>query len=222
MFDVVISIHTPKVAGSSFLHQINSIYGEDKLLLDYQDDPVDPRSRVNIDPAVYRLNPIRTIAPRRIVHGHFHPGKYDCLPNAFRMTFLRHPVDNVLSIYRFWCAHGKETWDSPVFQYFKEHSLSLERFAMLPKIRNLYSEVYFGGFDMGRFDFIGDYRNYDKELQRLGVLLGVEFDMSVRLNVTQEYAGEGGGALDAGGETIESLGNILEQDIRFYERYAGR
>ena len=222
MFDVVVSIHTPKVAGSSFLHQIKGIYGEDNLLLDYNDDPVDPLSRVNIDPAFYRLNPITTIAPCKVVHGHFHPGKYDFLLNAFRMTFLRHPVDNVLSIYRYWSAHGEETWNSPVFQYFKRNSLSLERFAMLPKIRNLYSQVYFGDFDMDRFNFIGDYQNYDKELRRLGGLLGVEFDLNVRLNVTQEYAGEGGTSLDVGEESIESLSSILEKDIRFYECYVGK
>jgi hypothetical protein len=221
MFDVVVSVHTPKVAGTSFLHQIKKIYGEDNLLLDNNDDPVDPRSTVNIDPVYYRLNPIKAIAPRKIVHGHFHPAKYDCLANAFRLTFLRHPVDNVLSIYRFWSAHGKEAWDSPVFQYFKEHSLSLERFAMLPKIRNLYSEVYFGEFDMDRFNFIGDYRCYDKELHRLGGLLGVEFDSNVRMNVTQQYSGGDSVAIDPGVRNIESLEEILEQDIRFYERYAG-
>lgn len=93
---------------------------------------------------------------------------------------------------------------------------------MLPKIRNLYSQVYFGDFDMDRFNFIGDYQNYDKELRRLGGLLGVEFDLNVRLNVTQEYAGEGGTSLDVGEESIESLSSILEKDIRFYECYVGK
>ncbi|MBV5349908.1 hypothetical protein JZU71_01740 [bacterium] len=208
----------PTCSTQSFLKRI---YGENNVLLDYNDDPVDPRSRISIDPAFYRLNPIRSIATRKLVHGHFCPGKYDCLSNAFRLTFLRHPVDNVFSIYRFWSAHDKDDWDSPVFHYFKEHSLSLERFAMLPKIRYLYSEVYFGGFDMGRFNFIGDYRNYDEELLRLGALLGVEFDMSVRLNTTQGCSNEFCSVIDAERKHDESLRNILDQDIRFYERYAG-
>lgn len=222
MFDTIISVHTPKVAGSSFLHQIKNIYGENNLLQDYQDDPVDVRSKINIDPASYYANPITSIGSHKIVHGHFHPGKYDQVPNAFRLTFLRHPVDNVISIYRFWCAHDQSAFDSPIFQYFKNNSLSLAQFAMLPKIRYLYSEVYFGGFDMSRFDFIGDYLKYNDELQRLGRLLNIDFDIGVKLNVTSSCQGDNKRVNDVETGMDLPLWKILEQDIRFYERYAGR
>lgn len=215
----IVSVHTPKVAGSSFLHQLRTVYGETNLLLDYGDDPVDIRSRRNIDPESYRLDPITTVAPYRVVHGHFHPGKYDALGDTFRLTFLRHPVDNVISIFRFWSAHPPQMWDSPLFHYFKENALSVQRLAMLPAIRFLYSKMYFGGFDMSRFEFIGDYRDYPRELQRLGGLLGVEFDLSLRLNVTQDIRGDGPKStpLDTSG-----LSEILAEDIKFYERYAGK
>lgn len=215
----IVSVHTPKVAGSSFLHQLRTVFGEASLLLDYDDDPADIRSRRNIDPESYHLDPITTIAPYRVVHGHFHPGKYDALGNAFRLTFLRHPVDNVMSIFRFWSAHPPQMWDSPLFHYFKENALSVQRLAMLPAIRFLYSKTYFGGFDMSRFDFIGDYRDYPRELQRLGRLLGVEFDLALRLNVTQEIQRDDPkSAL----QDTSGLSEILAEDIRFYERHASK
>lgn len=226
MFDSIVSIHMPKVAGSSFLHQLKKLYGEHQLLLDYNDDPANPLSVVSIDPNIYNIQPIKTIAPHKVVHGHFHPNKYSNLNNAFRMTFLRHPIDNVLSIYYFWRAHDRETWDSPLFHYCKDANLSLLRFAMLPKVRYLYTCSYFGGFDMDQLDFIGDYAKYDQELVRLGSRLGVRFDLNVRQNITEKYFEESSNlenrrANDAKAE-YENLANILKDDIDFYEFYKGK
>jgi len=215
----IVSVHTPKVAGSSFLHQLRSIFGDSDLLLDYSDDPADHRSRGSLDPDSYCLNPITTIAPYRVVHGHFHPKKYDALGEALRLTFLRHPINNVISIYRFWRAHPPEIWNTPLYRYFKENDLSIQRLAMLPTIRFLYSKTYFGEFDMDCFDFIGDYRDYTHELQRLGSLLEVEFDLGVRLNITQEIADDDPRFNQS---DIAALSNILADDISFYERYAGK
>lgn len=215
----IVSVHTPKVAGSTFLQHLRTVLGVDTLLLDYEDDPADHRSQGSLDPISYQFDRIKTIAPYRAVHGHFRPEKYDGLGSAFRLTFLRHPVENVISIYRYWRAHPTEMWSTPLFCYFKEHALSLKRLAMLPTIRFLYSKTYFGGFDMNRFDFIGDYGDYSQELQRLGVQLGVEFDFDLRVNVTGEILGDDS-KFDA--SEIAALTETLAEDIKFYEQYAGR
>jgi hypothetical protein len=110
-------------------------------------------------------------------------------------------------------------WDAPAFRYFKERALSVQRFAMLPTIRFLYSTTYFGGFDMSRFDFIGDYCDYTRELQRLGVQLGVEFDLSLKVNITPGTVSDDPRS-DA--SEIAALTEILAEDIKFYEQYAGR
>lgn len=215
----IVSVHTPKVAGSTFLQQLRATFGDTNLLLDYSDDPADISSRWNIDPEWSRLNPITAIAPYRVVHGHFHPAKYNKLDEAFRITFLRHPVDNVMSIFRFWSVNPSGMWDSPLFRYFKENKLSVQRLAMLPAIRFLYSQTYFGCFDMSRFDFVGDYSDYPGELQRLGDRLGVEFDLALRLNVTPDVQGNN---LQTDPPGTGALSDILAEDISFYERYAGK
>lgn len=215
----IISVHTPKVAGSTFLQQLRLAFGDENLLLDYSDDPANISSRWNIDPECVYLDPINSIAPYRVVHGHFHPAKYNKLDEAFRMTFLRHPVDNVISIFRFWSANPPGMWDSPLFRYFKENKLSVQRLAMLPVIRFLYSQTYFGGFDMSRFDFVGEYGDYPRELQRLGGRLGVEFDLALRLNVTPTIQEKN---LQVTQLDACALSDILAEDIRFYERHAGK
>ena len=215
----IVSVHTPKVAGTTFSQQLRTILGVDAVLLDYADDPADHRSQASLDPISYQLDPIMTISPYRAVHGHFRPEKYDGLGSAFRLTFLRHPVENVISIYQFWLSHSTEMLSTPLFCYFKDHALSLQRLAMLPTIRFLYSKTYFGGFDMNRFDFIGDYSDYSLELQRLGVQLGVEFDLSLRINTTKEISGYD---LKFDRSEIVALTEILAADIKFYEQHVGR
>jgi len=215
----IVSVHTPKVAGTSFLRQLQTVFHEANVLLDYGDDPADISSRLNVDPESYRIYPITSIAPYRVVHGHFHPIKYDALGDTFRLTFLRHPVDNVMSIFRFWSASPSGMWDSPLFRYFKENALTVERLAMLPIIRFLYARTYFGGYDMSRFDFIGDYSKYSNELLRLGDLLSVKFDTSLRLNVTQKLQSVD---LLASPKTCSVLTDILIEDIKFYEQHVGK
>jgi len=226
MNQAIISVHMPKVAGTSFLHQLKKLYGEEMVLLDYNDDPSNPLSIVNIDPNYYDVFPVKTIAPYKVVHGHFHPHKYINVNNAFWLTFLRHPIANVKSIYDFWSAHEKGFWDHPIFEYFKAEQLSLIRFAMIPAVRYLYTQSYFGGFDMTQFDFIGDYARYDDELLRLGNRLGANFDLKVRHNTTAEYFKD---ELDSeySGSAIsdvehEELAQILKKDINFYTTYKGR
>ena len=226
MNQTIISVHMPKVAGTSFLYQLKMLYGEKQLLLDYNDDPSNPLSIINIDPNFYDAFPIKTIAPYKVVHGHFHPHKYIYVDSAFRLTFLRHPIGNVKSIYDYWTVQDKDFWDHPVFKYFKAEDLSLTRFAMIPKIRYLYTQTYFGGFDMTQFDFIGDFEKYDQELLRLGNRLGLVFDLKVRRNSTAEYyKDESTFKLSRSAISdveYEELAQILIKDIEFYTAYKGQ
>ena len=215
----IISVHTPKTAGTTFLQNLFVVFGESNVLLDYGDDPANPSSRWCLDPYSLILDPVTTVAPYKVIHGHFHPSKYNSIEQAFRITFLRHPVDNLISIFRFWSLSPPEISKSSLFSYFKDNKLSVQRFAMLPAIRFLYSRTYFGGFDMSQFDFIGDYKDYSMELLRLGGILGVDFNPKLRLNVTSEIQNDNS-HLSIG--DLGELFKILAEDIAFYERHAGK
>ena len=173
----------------------------------------------NINPEHYKSRFVDDISPYKVVHGHFHPSKYDGLQQALRITFLRHPVDNIHSIFRFWSAAPLGSWDNHVFHYFKSYSLSIECFAALPVLRHLYSKQYFGGFDMNRFNFIGDYSVRQNEIKRLSTLLGVMIPQDIRINVTEEL-NVAPNSIDE--STFRKLSNILADDIEFYHKFVGR
>jgi hypothetical protein len=88
----------------------------------------------------------------------------------------------------------------------------------LPLIRFLFSRTYFEGFDMGRFDLIGQYSDRESTLKRLSERIGVPLDCSIAENVTSKTQ-----------EMLEAFANqalrrtledILAEDIRFFERHA--
>src|SRR5688572_6285080 len=122
----VVSVHFPKAGGHALLVQLQYLLG-DNLLVDYEHDPLGPHAAQVVEelpPGV------------RLVHGHFRAARYDKVRNAFRFTFLRHPVDTLLSHYFFW-----QTFSAPDSQSWHVKFLSdkptIEEFAQFGPIRRL-------------------------------------------------------------------------------------
>lgn len=216
----IISIHVPKAGGTSTLTTLKQAYGDDHVLEDYGSDPGNPISPCNLDPEGWlAYRPINIPENIIVVHGHFKAQKYDLVKDAFRFTMLRHPLDNVISIYCYWRAIPPQP--SALHQYFCMQNMTVIEFAKLPLIRNLYGETYFGGWDMKRLDFIGRHETRSHDLQRLGRLLGIDIDTSVHLNVTPSDEIEVSREKILGDRKVcAQLMNILAEDIRFYEMYA--
>lgn len=150
----------------------------------------------------------------RCLHGHFHPGQFN-LEHTFLFTLLRHPVDNIVSIYFFWKALPPQ--GQPLHDYFLTRSLDILAMARLPLLRHLYSRTYFGRFDMGRFDLVGRHEDRATALKTLSQVAGVPIDSSVSVNVTSATAERK--ELLANRSRMQQLHDILEEDIRFYEKY---
>jgi hypothetical protein len=130
------------------------------------------------------------------------------------MTFLRHPVDNLISIYYFWKALPEV--GNPVHTRFLHEHPSILEFAMYSGIRTLMSETYFGGFDMSRFDFIGFYETRNADIPRLSEELGLPLSSAYYENRTVE-TGERH-PLDADNSIRRRLNDLLAADVAFYER----
>lgn len=219
----IVSVHVPKTGGSSLRHHLVAAFGAEQVLFDYADGPLDPVTPINLDPNCYDAEPARSIQPYRVVHGHFHPKKYAQLDDCFRFAFLRHPVDNLISIWKFWSTHDRDFSSSALFQYFKDRQLGLMQTASLPALRWLYTRTYFGDYDMRSFDFIGDYASYDADLLELGEHLGVRFRLGVRVNVTADLMRKSHASLvgdpacdDAQRAVLE---HVLRDDLAFYQRF---
>jgi hypothetical protein len=197
----VVSIHFPKAGGTSLRTQLARLLG-DQLSLDYNHDPLTPAGR---DSSEFP-------AGKRVVHGHFRATRYSATA-AYFLTFLRDPVENLLSIYYFWRDFPMS--DNPVHQRFLRERPSLIEFASYPGINRLMSQTYFGGFDMGRFDFIGFHDSRDHDLRVLGSELGLPIDPTIHENPTAASAERG--QIENDRTTMLALHNLLRRDITFYE-----
>ena len=221
----IIAIHMPKTGGTSLKHQISTLFDKNEVYFDYEEDPANPSSLIHIDPNYYQKQTLPTVGAR-FIYGHFPSCKYRNVKDAFKMTFLREPIDNVISIYNFWMLNVAEQWDSPLFKYFVENDLSIVEFSRLPIIKNLYSKIYFQGNDIESFDFVGDFKLYDDELDRLGSMLNMKFIKTVHENVTENIVGENTIKMIAkdtlSAKEIELISSSLANDIKFYERYSGK
>jgi hypothetical protein len=210
----IISVHTPKAGGSSVSKILQNAFGE-AFLGDYNDDPTDPLSERNIDPERFFARKRQFPAGIQCIHGHFHPGQFDT-DGAFLFTLLRHPVDNMISIYSFW-----KSWPgtrTALHSYVIENDLNVLEAARLPLLRWLYSQSYFGSFDMSRFDLIGRHEDRAAALARLSAQTGIPADAATYENVTPPSAERE--AIYADSALMERLEDLLADDIRFYERHA--
>jgi hypothetical protein len=207
------SVHVPKSGGYSTALALRAAYGaafhwEDKL------SPANPTSARILDPARHLSGKAAMPDAVRCVHGHFHPGHFD-IGDAALFTMLRHPVDNILSIYFFWTTMPRRPG---LHAYFLDQRLSIVETAQLPLLRCLYSRTYFEGFDMGRFDAIRRYEDRPHALASLSQLIGCELDAEIRDNVTADSEAYRNARADQ--RLRGTLADILRDDLAFYERHA--
>jgi hypothetical protein len=197
----VVAVHFPKAGGTSLLQQLAAILRSD-LAMDYGADPLAGPSGA------------RPFPPgKAMVIGHFRPCRYDSA-DAFRFTFLRHPVTNIISTYFF--LKTVPDRGHPMHHRFLMDRPTLIEFARDARIRHLMTETYFGGFDMGRMDFIGFNETRAQDLARLSDLLGIPLSAEVHANRTTY--GEANADAQRDGKLRAQLTDILAADIAFYER----
>ena len=223
MNKVIISVHVPKTADTSFAVWLESVFGGGQLVRDYADRPIDPKSEMNVDPAGFlsRYGTARQLPKgARAVHGHFWAKKYDRTENAVRITFLRDPIERTISHYYFWLntqGHGHS-----LHQRVLDEGMGMLDFARLPQMRGFYRDYFFRDVDMAAFDFIGDMSFFDEELGRLEALLGVRgARATVGQNPAADYASMREVALTTG-PVGDELAEILTDEVAFYRQHSGR
>jgi hypothetical protein len=151
----------------------------------------------------------------RVIHGHYHISKYAHLQSAKRITFLRHPLTNLLSIYFFWKTLSE---GHALFQYCRANDLGILEFARLPRLRYLLSRTYFGNVDLKTFDFVGTTENYPADIQKLAHVLGLPLtESTVNVTAHPDYPG-GSQKILSDAPLVAQLREILAEDIQFYEQ----
>lgn len=194
---MIISVHLPKTAGSSFRALLERRFG-DRLLLDYDDRPLAHSDEVRNAAAVELSSSDHAgiLAEYDCVHGHFLPLKYAGLKNATFITWMRDPVERYVSHYLFWKRNWEEQAIAPRNPGLK--SLlegggafpDMEEFLQMPEFLNVYAR-FLWNFDLGRFSFIGFVETRQASLARLATSLGWADASDVMLNVNPDRARDG-------------------------------
>lgn len=205
----IISVHLPKSGGTSVRGSLSRQFG-DRAFFDYGRGPLGP-DRDLVEPGL----------PEGIelVHGHFRPARYDSVQPAFRFTFLRQPVDLLLSFYFFWRTMPHE--GQALHRRFLDEQPTIEEFATWPPIRGLSSDTFFGGYDMERFDFIGFHETRGPDMARLNAIAGLELEPDRHDNPTAS-GDEERAAIRADSRRMAGLADRLVEDVRFYEAQRAR
>lgn len=151
---MIFSVHIPKTAGTSFRMALEERFG-DRLALYYgpRDPKTDFRLRVPRGELAGRI-PALKASGVEVLHGHY-PLRSVAphVAEASRQvwTWLRDPVDRVLSHYAFYRERPN---DRRLAEQVRAGDLSLHDFAKTPAIRNLQSR-YLEGFELRDLAFVG-------------------------------------------------------------------
>lgn len=176
---MLISVHVPKTAGTSFRNSLVKTFGE-RLLLDYS---TQPSSRYLTHRASYLKHKYgflwkgRKIVSRyEVIHGHFPADMFDFLPGPKQFCmFMRQPVDRLVSHYLFWKRDGSKFPGNSALDSFIRNRLTLDQFAALPEMINFYS-TFLGAMKIEQFDFVGLMEEYNTSLCLFEKIFGIKLD----------------------------------------------
>lgn len=172
---MLISVHLPKTAGTSFEHSLRRHFGA-QLERRYADKPLHHHPlRRNLRAAREGLcGRHREEASPACIHGHFLPLSYRHLARRADVrfvTWLREPIDRLLSHYHYWRraadSDAQDQMQDKVQQRMREENWSFEQFAQRRELRNVY-RAFLWGFPVERFDFIGITEHYASDLREFG------------------------------------------------------
>ena len=218
----LISMHVPKCAGTSFTLALEQAFGPENIYSDYLQIG-DPRFPANFDPEGYfsraRRDPYPHLQDKQVVHGHFPIGKYARITGVRRITFLREPVERLISHYYYIRSTPP---NNMLREYVIENDLSLMDFAKLPVIRRYYAGLLIRNVDETDLDFVGFTESYQADLQRLSSFLGKPLThFAVNANTAKGYDERRREVLDDPA-TLSTLRHLLHDDMRLYERLRSR
>ena len=221
----LLSLHVPKTAGCTFRNTLFQVYGQAQTRLDYDDGPQNPTTRYNVDREGWRasaIEEIRAIDPAiRVIHGHFAIEKYDgVFPEAARITWVRHPVPWLSSLYYFWKnippVHNPPT--HPLIRRIHLDGITFEEFIEDPYARNQVTGIFLGNKPLESFAFVGIQEHFDADLKDLARMMGWPEVVVEPVNRNPEPRYEARlGELFGDRGLIDRIISLNERDMDLYE-----
>jgi hypothetical protein len=143
---MIISVHVPKTAGTTLLHYLQTHFNvfEDNEAWGY----------ASLLKAMLKKSDL--VKTYDCIHGHFPAMKYRFYPNTIFITFVREPLERMVSHYYYWkkvYEIGNPGRDPYVDSLFKR-DISLSDFVFEEKLKNQQWQ-YVRGIPLSRYSFIG-------------------------------------------------------------------
>jgi len=188
---MIISVHLRKCAGTTFRTQLQSAF-QDRVLFDYGDEigsswPSSIVKRAASEKKIINYSDI-LVSHYNLIHGHFYKSKYDFIKVEKKyITFLRHPVQRVLSNYFYLKRNISRS--NPDSLIVNKLGFSLEEYIRDPDSCNLQAQ-YLESTNLDEFDFVGIVERYDESIQKLSANLGVYFERANAANVNPKKQGD--------------------------------
>lgn len=193
---MIISVHIPKCAGTSFKHVLREMLGR-SLWANYGDD----FSRAAVP------------AHTQCIHGHFSALAYhEIWPEARRLTMVRHPVERVVSNY----YHFMREPDGRNSASIRLHAerMTLRQFAELEAVRNEITR-YTAGLRPADFAYVGIAERFAESVLLLRRTLSVDKSISaIRDNVNPDRKTEN---YELTAEDFDFIAELNSVDLEWYE-----
>jgi len=202
----IVSVHLPKTSGHAFAEALLQVYNIKEIFFDY--------------PYQAEANLVRIENQIRVIQGHFPATKYrNLFPNAKIITWLRNPIERLISHYFFWKSIPLEEKNTSQ-RLLQENDLDLVQFSELPEMQNYITSFFIGEMKITDFYFVGIQSFFKEDLKELSVELGwPELKAIAKIN-PNTYPGykERSQELLKNSRVIARLEYLNRQDMELYEQ----
>ncbi len=207
----LISIHIPKTAGTSFRNILKEVYGENGVVR--LDIPLYSQL-VKINEQAYSSTklPFGT----RVVHGHFSleqlKENFEIIDSVPIITWLRHPVDRVISNYYYLEKRLKEELQEEAkgLNILSKMQRSLPEYARDEINRNRQYK-FLNGIDLEDFSFVGIQEHFSEDLISLSKQLDWPVYEELKHNIT-------GSKYQVSAEDRAEIAELNTKDMDLYEK----
>lgn len=163
----LVFVHIPKTGGTSVRKALIMSGRWEENLLDYGEEAVETSDAVRATTYARPPIPVKSVlnpSANILISGHYVAGKYASqLPDATLVTFLRYPVNQVLSHFRHYVARLGFIG-------------GLAEFCRRPAFQNLQSK-YLAGVPLERFAFVGILECLSLDILTLSELVGTKLSV---------------------------------------------
>lgn len=215
---MILSIHIPKTAGTSFREMLRRHYGQ-RVLFDYGDwTGYDSPEAIRHREARYAEVASRAgelASCYDVIHGHFKPVKYlRFFPAAKVVAFFRNPFQQAISNYEY--LRRNPQIPHPAVRVFHESGMSIEEYLAWPDARNPQSN-FLGDFPVESLSLAGITEQFDRGVLLFNKLFGAALGGQRRENSHPVLQGSWH---PVSPETRRSIETWRREDLETYRRAA--